>query len=339
MQLPNVWGRAKVTLRYYAGGLWHHMGEKDVFLWAQAIAFKVLVTFVPLIILSTGILGQLLRSEIVAGLFAGETPFEAVARIVRDLLPAYQSQQLIAFLAQFHQASGTLTFIGAAALFITAMTLFSTLRAVLANVFKEEWHGHRSILQGYLFDLRMVLQVGLFFILSVALVVFRREMRDAGVRLIEHVGIGYIWLLSGWQHAFDLIGLVLAFLISTAMFFQLIYFNPQPRPPRKSALIGALVTAALWELAKYGFTFYAIRVGSFGGVGIAAGTFGLIILLVFWAYYSGIMFIMGAITTLLHETRARMLSAASDPRSPSGIPDREEAALLPEGTPSLQERF
>lgn len=329
MMRMKAWARGRESLRYYAQGLWQHLGEKDVFLWAQAIAFKVLVTFVPLIVLSTGILGQLLRSAWVADLFAGETPFDAVARFIRDFFPAYQSQQLIDFLEQFQRASGTLTYIGAAALLFSAMTLFSTLRAVLANVFREEWHGCRTILQGYLFDFRMVIQVGLFFILSIALFLFRRVILNWGITQIEQVGGGYLWLLSGWQQAFGILGLVLAFLISTAMFFQLIYFNPQPRPPWKSALLGAVVTAALWELAKSGFTLYAARVGSFGGVGIAAGTFGLILLLVFWAYFSGIIFISGAIITLLHETRYRTDSVRTERETVDPAPVLVEAPEEP----------
>ncbi|WP_456429642.1 YihY/virulence factor BrkB family protein [Rhodocaloribacter sp.] len=290
------WSRAKETLKYYLGGLFQLLHQKDIFLWAQAIAFKVLVTIVPMVILITGILGQILR---------GESAFAAVSRFIRDFLPPTQSRQVIAFLEQFQNASGTLTFIGATALFLSAMTLFSTLRAVLANVFKEEWHDQRSILRGYLFDMRMVVQVGLFFFLSMALTFALQALNASGIEFLQKIGLDYVWLRTGWRHVFQWTGLILPFLLSTAMFFQLIYFNPKPRPPRRSAFLGALVTAVLWEVAKVGFAVYVAKVGRFGGVGIAAGTFGFVIAMVFWAYYSGIVLILGALVTLLHETRYR----------------------------------
>ena len=288
--------RAKENLKYYFGGLFQLLQERDIFLWAQAIAFKVLVTIVPVVILVTGIVGQILRRE---------DAFAVVSDFIRNFLPPTQSEQIIAFLEQFQSASGTLTLIGALALFFSAMTLFSTLRAVLSNVFQEEWHDHRSILRGYLFDMRMVVQVGLFFILSVALSFALQALNTAGIDFLRTIGLDYGWLRTGWRHVFQGGGLILPFLLSTAMFFQLIYFNPKPRPPRRSALIGALVTAVLWEIAKVGFAVYVSKVGRFGGVGIAAGTFGLIIALVFWAYYSGLVLIIGAFVTLLHESRYR----------------------------------
>ena len=72
---------------------------------------------------------------------------------------------------------------------------------------------------------------------------------------------------------------------------------------------------------------HATKVGGFGGVGLAAGTFGLIIALVFWAYYSGIVLIVGALVTLLHEARYRLrLSAAQVPPDDAGEPPSNEDA-------------
>ena len=96
------------------------------------------------------------------------------------------------------------------------------------------------------------------------------------------------------------------------MFFQLYYFIPNPHPPRRSALIGTSVAAISWELAKSLFTFYATNIGTFeryrgaaAGSGIAAlgDTFGIIIALVVWVYYSGIVLIAGGIVVMVHERR------------------------------------
>ena len=296
VRISNKLSLIKPTLNFYLKGVWQHLQEKDVFLWGQAIAFKVLVTIVPVIILGTGLLGQVLRRD---------RPFDAVSQFIRDFMPVYESGQLIGFLEQFQRASSALTIIGATALFLTTMTLFSTLRAVLSNVFREEWHEHRSIIRGYAFDMRMVVQVGLFFILTIGLSILMRTLNVAGTEFIQQIGLDYVWLQAGWRRVFKFFGLVLPFLLSTAMFFQLIYLNPRPHPPARSAWLGAIVAAVLWEIAKNALTFYAVRVGSFAGVGIAAGTFGLVIALVFWTYYSGIVFIIGAFVTMLHETRCR----------------------------------
>ncbi len=317
-KLPKL-SSVKSTLGYYLRGIFHHLQEEDVFLWGQAIAFKVLVTMVPVFILGTGILGQVLRRE---------RPFETASQFIQDFMPFHESGQMIRFLEQFQRASGALTVIGAAALFLTTMTLFSTLRAVLANVFREEWHEHRSILGGYLFDMRMVVQVGLFLILTVGLSIFLRTLNVAGEDFIQHIGIDQVWLQTGWRRVFRSVGLVIPFLLSAAMFFQLIYFNPRPRPPWRSAVAGALVASRLWEIAKNAITIYAVSVGSFAGVGIAAGTFGLVIAFVFWTYYSGIVFIIGAFVTLLHETRCRDEQSHSNSESNSATQMRVSSSSV-----------
>ena len=99
------------------------------------------------------------------------------------------------------------------------------------------------------------------------------------------------------------------------MFFLLFTFIPLPHPPRKSALLGAVTTALLWELAKNAFTIYATRAGRFeygsaeagdGAVGLLGNTFGLILAFVFWVYYSGVVLCVGAIVALLNEKRHRL---------------------------------
>lgn len=63
------------TVRHYVKGLGRHLGDANMLIWAQAIAFKVLVTLVPAVILCTGIIGQVLQRP---------TPFSWVEQFIRD---------------------------------------------------------------------------------------------------------------------------------------------------------------------------------------------------------------------------------------------------------------
>ncbi len=302
---PTIWlrsvGKVGSTLRYYLTGLFRELHNKDVFLWAQAIAFKVLVTFVPLVVLGTGLGGKVLQRE---------RPFRFIEALIRDFFPAYQSDQLVRFLGQLQLSAGTLTLIGGIALFLTAMTLFGTLRSVLSNIFREEWHEHRSILRAWAFDFRMVFLVGLLFVLSITITVLMQAANTSGIALLQSYGLSPEWLRAGWRDGFRLIGLILPFLLGIAMFFQLFYFTPKPCPPAPSALTGAFVAAILWEVAKVGFTVYATRVGVFERSWFSAlgDTFVLAFAFVFWAYYSGIVLTIGALSTLLHERKHRRVS-------------------------------
>jgi membrane protein len=286
-------------MHYYLRGLYRELSAKSVFLWAQAIAFKVLVTIVPIVILGTGVVGRILQ---------GEDAFTAVERFIRGLLPPSQSNELVTFLEQVEAASGTIVGVGGGGLFLSAMSLFITLRIAVSNAFQQNWHEERSLLRGYVFDVRMVLQVGFLFLLTVGLSAVLPSFFNSVI--LNDLGSEVRWLRWTWNNVLYTTGLLLPFLITTAMFFQLYYLVPQPHPRTRSALSGALIAGLLWEITKQAFTFYATYVGQFdqyttGAEGLSAlgNAFGLIIAFVFWVYFSSIVLMLGAVISSLHEHR------------------------------------
>lgn len=303
-------------VKYYSIGLYLELSAKNVFLWAQAIAFKVLVTVVPIVILATGIMGRVLRRE---------DSFAAVSRFIRELLPPSHSQPLIDFLNQLQSASATILGVGGAGLFLSALSLFITLRIAVSNAFEQTWHKQRSLLRGYLFDARMVLQVGGLFILTIALSgplpSFIHEV------IVQQLGGNEQWIQWLWNRALWATRLLLPLVITTAMFFQLYYFVPKPHPRKRSALAGAVIAAIMWEGAKQGFTIYATYVGYGTGTEALGNTFGLIVAFVFWVYFSGVVLMIGAIVASLREHRhvtAGELPGTELPSELNGLVEEEQ---------------
>ncbi|HHP7237570.1 YhjD/YihY/BrkB family envelope integrity protein [Longibacter sp.] len=323
--------RARAHGLYYARGLYAEIAGKNLFLWAQAIAFKVLVTIVPIVILATGLVGRVLR---------GNDAFAAVARFIHDFLPPSQSHQVVTFLHQLQVSSGTIVGIGGVGLFLSAVSLFITLRIAVGNAFEQDWHESRSIVGGYLFDVRMVLQVGLLFVVTIGMSVFAQSID--GFEVLAFAGLDQPWARESWRHAIRTLGLFVPFFITTAMFFQLYYLVPKPHPRKRSALTGALIAGVLWEMAKQIFTYYATYVGQFEryateGLGALGNTFALIIAFVFWVYFSGIVLMLGAVVASLREHRhvtAGLLPGEEreDDRSPAERADESSAA--PAAAPS-----
>ena len=311
--LRTYWGRIRGGLSYYAGGVYRYAFEKDIFLWAQAIAFKVLITIVPIVILATGIASRLLGK-----ILEDPDAFDDVARFIREYMPAFDQSDQLLVLVERLQATGTfIAGLGILALVFAAMTLFTTLRIVIGNVFQEEWHRHRSVLRGYAFDIRMAAQVGLLFVLTLGLSFLTTAIQQGGLEMAQRFDLDYVWLREGWRRTFRFLSYLIPYFLSTAMFFQLFYFIPKPHPPKRSALIGAVVTGLLWEVAKLSFTFYATSVGQFDRyvvpgteaeemISVLGQAFGLIIAFVFWVYYSGLVLVVGALIAVLNEKRVRM---------------------------------
>ncbi len=292
---------AREAVRYYGAGLLRELMTKDIFLWAQAVAFKGLISLVPLLLLATGIVGRVLQRD---------KPYLVVEGFVRDLLPAYQTQQTLAALSDLSAASGTITVAGSIGLLVTAVSLMTTLRAVVSNVFREDYHRARSFLGGYAFDARMVLQVGLFFLLSITLTALLGWLGKTGSSGLDALGLDG----SAWVEVVRRVGILLPFLLTVGMFAQLYISVPSPRPPMRSVFHGAFVAAVLWEIAKQAFTGYAVSVGRFN----VGTTFGLVLALVVWVYFSGLVLCVGALVVLLSEKRAR--AAALLPATPPRIP-------------------
>ena len=293
---------------YYLGGIWKRINEENIFIWAQAIAFKVLITLLPLIILATGILGLVLRQD---------NPFETVAGYVRSFLPGYQSDQIVGILFKLQQAGSTFTWVGAVGVIVTIITLFSTLRYIIGGAIGVQRHAQRGIMGGYLFDLRMAGQTIGLFLLSFAVTFAVNYVTTQGSALIALWGLDFPALQWGSRVLLRTLTLAIPFLISLLMFVQLYYFVPQPMPPLKSAFVGAMTATTLFEVGKNAFTIYATYLGDFDRYapklapsGTEAATsigsfFGLLLALVFWIYLSGLVLVLGAIVVSLHERKNR----------------------------------
>ncbi|MDX1532098.1 MAG: YhjD/YihY/BrkB family envelope integrity protein, partial [Rhodothermales bacterium] len=205
--------------RYYLGGLWKRLFEMPVPVWCQALAFKALVTILPLILIATGVFGLVLRQE---------NPFETVANYLRTFLPTGQSEGLIRLLSELQSASGAITVFGVLFFLAAIITFFSALRYVVATAMGGNRETYRSILGGYAFDLRMVLQVGLLFLLSFGLTFFINSLSTTSTAFLADLGLDPELLKRGWRIVLRATTLLVPFAISLLMFTQLYYFIPRP---------------------------------------------------------------------------------------------------------------
>lgn len=296
----NVIGALVEPPRYYLAELWRRLNSEPVFIWSQAIAFKVLITILPVILIATGVFGLVLRQD---------DPFQTVADYLRQFLPPGQSEALIDLLFRLQQASPALTLIGVGIFIVLVITLFSVLRYVIGTAMGSGRHRYRTIVHGYAFDVRMAAQVGLLFLLSFGLTLLFSYLTTTGEAFLIEWGFDAELLARGERFFLRAASLMLPFILSLMMFAQLFYFIPRPRPPARSAFFGAAFTAVLFDAAKTAFTFYASHLGQFERYARSdealGGVFGLVIAFLLWVYFSALVLIIGAMLTHLHELRHR----------------------------------
>jgi membrane protein len=77
-------------------------------------------------------------------------------------------------------------------------------------------------------------------------------------------------------------------------------YLPQRRPAWRHAIVGALVLAFLWELAKHLFTNYLQSMSVYSRM---YGSLLVVVLFLLWVYYSALLFLFGA--TIVHRLELR----------------------------------
>jgi len=290
------------TFSFYFRAIGGRFMNEDVFLWCGGVAFKVLVTFLPLSLLAFGIFGLFLRRERVLFGLAG---------FLESFLPGDQTAEIITVLQAYAGASNTITVIGGVMLLITGVSLFSTLRVVLENVFHKT-HTRRSTVQGFLSDFRMALLCGGLFVLSMGVSVVLINLSRFGIDVIGWFDVQVVTLEQAWRTLISWLSYIVPLIVTTTLFFMLYYFTPRPHPSPSSSLAGAVFTGVFWEVAKHGFALLARHTSTFErlrnvdqviGLNALGEAFVLAVVLVFWMYYSSVILVVGGMITALRDER------------------------------------
>lgn len=253
--------------------------EDNILFMAGAIAFNVLVAFVPLLLFTVGVTAIVLSARV------GD-PTALLLDLVQEALPAIRGEiDLMATvrdqIRDLLEQRRNFTVLGALLLLWFSTRLVGTLRTALREVF--DIGEDRGIVQGKLFDMQVVVVGGLLLLLNVGVTAAIKAVQRAGVDVlgIGDPALGLIQNASARTVAF----------VSIWVLFLAIYrYLPSRRLPWKAALIAATFTAVLHEVLKYGFGWYVTELANY------STTYGNLItlaVLFFWIYYESIGFILG----------------------------------------------
>ena len=246
---------------------------------AAAIAFHVLFSVFPLILLITAVVGSRMRSAevrnaITDGLM-NALPLDPSARDQIDNLLKITNANLPA-----------IGIIGAVALVWSASGMLGSVRGAMELAW-EGFSGTRPFLRGKLVDailLTVLVTVILSsFLIGVLLSFVPQIPRDA-------LGDSGVWhdatlFVRSW------IG-PLASLVSSIFVMLIAYkFLPKPRPAFRYALVGAVTAGILFEIARRVFTIYVEKIARYD---IVYGALGSIIAFLFFVYIAAMILLYGA---------------------------------------------
>jgi len=171
--------------------------------------------------------------------------------------------------------------LGFAALLIASTGVLGHIQRSLNVIWKLN-HSRRAVRR--IFEQRMW---GIIFIVSSGFLIFVSMIISAIVRIL------YPYLTYTTAINVDVVK-VLYGMLSWALFTVIIAvifrYIPSGKVAWRDIWVGALVTSTLFSLGKYLVTTYLTYIA----IGSAYGTAGSIILLMFWIYYSALIFFFGA---------------------------------------------
>ncbi len=278
-------------LSYKALDFSHQLREKliedNVFFIAGAIAFNVLVSLVPLIVLGIGLSGYILNARF------GD-PTDAVLSLIAENFPQTATLDFAEVLripvSELVERRSGFTLFGVVSFVWLSTRLVATLRVALRKIF--DIGQYRGALQGKLVDVQAVM-VGIILIalnLTVTL-------------LFEVVGVGMIGLegrtLSLVERTF---GHLLALGSLWALFLAAYRYLPARRISWRTACVAATFSSLLHEAMKWAFSWYATDLAYYGSM---LGNLTTGVVLFFWIYYGSIVFVLGGEVAQVYTTVRR----------------------------------
>lgn len=240
-----------------------------------ALAFYTLFSLAPILVLVIAVAGFFYGAEAAQGQLLHE---------LRGLVGPQGAETIQAILAgaQNKESGRLATIVASVLLFIGATTVFAELKDSLDEIWDvppPQDAGIWRLIRTRLLSFGLILVLG--FLLMVSLVV------SAALAFLEK------FIGGMWQEAAVIFGWVasgISFLVIATLFGVIFKLLPRIKLSWRDVTIGALGTAALFTLGKFGIGLYIGNSGAADSFGAA----GSLIALLLWVYYSAQIFFLGA---------------------------------------------
>jgi membrane protein len=251
---------------------------------AAALAYYAAFSLAPLLVIAIAIAGLVFGDEAAQGEIVGQLQGlvgQDGARLVEQMIAASRQP------AQ----SITATVMGVAVLIFGATGVFGQLQDALNTIWgvkPRPGRGWRGILRDRFLSFTMVLGTGFLLLISLAL--------SAGFSALgDYLG----HLLSIPEAALQAFNVILSLALVTLLFGLIFKVVPDAKVAWRDVWIGALITALLFTIGKFG-------IGLYLGKSSVASTFGAaasLAVLLIWIYFSTQILFLGAEFTQVYATR------------------------------------
>jgi membrane protein len=287
-QATDAWRALVADVRV----IFSQFGRQDILFHAGSVAYSAALAGIPFFLVLASAIGYVLGGSTLAA--SDDTLYRFLAELLPERTALAAIPIIEGVLADVKAARGSTGIVGLVLFAWFSTRFFGALRASLASVFAVD--RGRGIVEGKLLDLLYV-AVG-----AVVVTVYLALTLAFGTR----VGPAMVRAFSVDPDALGLLAFVGGRLVSTAFLaamFTTLYKVLPNRPVRwEAALWGGVWGATLFEIART--VIFETITRAMNPASLYSGTLAAIVVVVFWAYYAAVVFLIGGVIARVHELRA-----------------------------------
>lgn len=272
----GVWGLLKDTFSGF-------INDKVIKL-SGALAYFTMFSLGPMLIVII----------LFADIFYGRAAIEgSVFSQIKDLVgtaAAIQIQETIKSASLSGKGAITGIF-GVITLIIGATTVFAEIQDSINTIWglkPKPKKGWLKMLLNRLLSFSIVISLGFLLLVSLVVTGLVEALSNRLISMFPNIAVLVIYLVN----------LVITFVVVTLLFAIIFKVLPDAKIKWRDVITGAMVTAVLFMIGKFGITFY---IGS-SNVSTAYGTAGSLVVILIWIYYSSLILYFGAEFTKAYAT-------------------------------------
>lgn len=242
---------------------------------SAAVAYYSIFSIAPLLILSISLAGAVFGEEAVRGHLERELVFYVGA-------PTAEAVQSMVKSAALSEQGFLAAVLGFVTLFLGATGVFGQLKDALNTIWEVRIKPGKvwlQILRERMVSFGMVLVIGFLLLTSLLLTTLLAALNNYLERMMPLPG--FLWTAFA---------MVVSFGLETVLFALIFKILPDALIKWRSVWIGALFTAGLFEVGKWGLSLYLGRESTLSSYGAA----GAVVLLLLWVYYNACILFFGA---------------------------------------------
>jgi membrane protein len=264
-------------------GLWEVLknsfkgfGEDKITKLSGSLAYYTVFSMAPLLIMIISLCGMFLGREAVEGKIYGQ-----LAGFVGSDTAA-QLQEIIKN-ASLAGKSRIAAIIGGITLLIGATTVFAEIQDSINTIWRlkpKPKKGWLKMLQNRFLSFSVIVSLGFLLLVSLGIAAAVEALSQSLQAAFPDVTVVVFYIVN----------LLITLLVTTVIFAVIFKVLPDAEIKWRDVWAGAIATAILFMLGKFGISFYISK----SNVGSTYGTAGSLVVLLLWVYYSSIILYFGA---------------------------------------------